>query len=147
MKVHIGQAVRESLTLHAGRTYPEECCGVLLGKEAGSDVRVERAVPADNIAEGDRTRGYQVDWKTLFDTVRLVRNSPHQLVGFYHSHPTTRSEPSEPDRRESWPNHSYVIVAMKDGQWTAITSWRASRPGAPLEREQVAFTEEHIDRR
>ena len=140
MTVHIGQAVAESLALHTARAHPEECCGILLGKVAGSDVRIEQIVPAENIAAGDRRRSYQVDWKTLFDTIRRVRNSSQQVVGFYHSHPTSRCEPSEEDRREAWPDRSYVIIAMKDGPSMTITSWRAGRLGGPLEREHVAFS-------
>ena len=140
MTIHIGPSELESLTLHGHREYPQECCGVLLGRASGTEGYVERVIQADNIAQGDRTRTYQVDWKTLFHTVRRVRNGPEQLIGFYHSHPDTSIEPSERDRAEAWLAHSYLIIAMKDAWWTTITSWRASRLGAPFEREQVVFT-------
>ncbi len=137
--LHIGQSVLESLLAHAGCDYPDECCGILVGRAGGPDVYVDRAIPANNIAEGDRATSYQLDWRTLFSSVRSARTSPGhgQMVGFYHSHPDGSAEPSQRDRQAAWPDYSYLIVSMSDGRCTAVTSWRIPGEGKAFQPEPI----------
>ncbi len=139
--LYIGQSVFQSLVAHAKRDYPNECCGILIGRTDGLDVYANRAVQAENIADGDRSRSYQIDWRTLFSTVRSVRRShgQEQLVGFYHSHPDGSAEPSCRDAETAWEDYSYVIVSMSDGWCSSVTSWRIPRECTSFEREQIVL--------
>ena len=94
--IRIGKAIAEELVQHARREFPQECCGVLLGRAAWSRPRshsllqdvsaqgsghdtqqhvyVGRAVEADNISRENRGKTYQVDWRTLLAAIRpLIR--------------------------------------------------------------------------
>lgn len=135
MTMHISQPVLKELCRHAVGELPDECCGILMGWRIGSDGRVRRAVPADNIAESDRRNSYQIDWETLFKALRTVRLGPGEMIGFYHSHPDGSITPSQRDRELIWPGCSYVIVSITDRECSAVTSWRAPHTGAALQRE------------
>lgn len=119
------------------RELPDECCGVLIGRRSGINAIVHHAVPAHNIAEGNRRNSYQVDWKTLFTTLRSTRLGPGEIIGFYHSHPDGSTTPSQRDRELLWTGCSYVIISLTDGGCSAVTSWRVPHTGAPFQQEPV----------
>ncbi len=127
MTIRITRNALESATSHAVREYPKECCGILRGVRRVAGGLIEQVVPADNIAEGDRTRSYKIDWNTLLSTLRLARDGPRQLVGFYHSHPDGSINPSESDGRQAWPGLIYLIVSMRIQEggalWTSVAAW------------------------
>ena len=140
MTIHIGRPIVESLVQHARRDYPEECCGVLLGRQRSTHVYVSRLIQADNISEEDRSKTYQVDWKALFAAIRAARRGGDKLIGFYHSHPDGSTAPSRRDRELAWLDHSYVIVPAPGGRGGEVTSWRVPREDAPFEPERMLVT-------
>lgn len=137
-KLHINRLTLAAMIAHARRAFPEECCGVLIGRAADGTVEVERAVPAKNIARGSRRKGYQIDWTTLLTVSRQSRQDGLRIVGFYHSHPSGSSVPSVRDINHAWPEVSYLILPMHAGRCTAHTSWRrCNGEGCLVEEELV----------
>ena len=138
--IHIGQAHLERLIRHATRQQPSECCGLLIGKSEGAGTRVERIVEARNIAKGDHTRSYQIDWSTLLTAMAELRRQPERIVGFYHSHPDGSARPSRRDAESAWPNQSYLILAMQGDGCSSVTSWTLSHADAPFMPQSVLVT-------
>jgi proteasome lid subunit RPN8/RPN11 len=108
--VRIRQAVVDAIVAHARRDSPNECCGLLLGKEG----EVTAAVPITNVAADPRRR-YELSPAEHIAQIKQGRErsssgSTIDVVGVYHSHPHTRAEPSPTDLREAWPNFVYVIA-------------------------------------
>lgn len=135
----IPQSVASAIMGHAQREYPCECCGILIGRRVGDEVRIERAVEAENIAVSDRRKSYQIDWRTLLATTRSVRATRDRIVGFYHSHPDGSSGPSRSDRQEAWLDHSYVILSMRDGLCAAVTGWCVHSPDTDFASELLVI--------
>ena len=121
---------------HAEATYPEECCGALLGR-AGDERVVHLAMPIDNAREDERRRRFLV----TPDDYRRVEGEAARLgfdlLGFYHSHPDHPARPSEYDREHALPWHSYVIVAGAAGRAGDTTSWVLSGDRAHFESESL----------
>jgi proteasome lid subunit RPN8/RPN11 len=78
----------ELLRLHGEETYPQECCGVLVGEfgEAG-DRTVNRVVRCGNTRTDSPEKRYQISPAELIRIQREARLSGRHIVGFYHSHP------------------------------------------------------------
>ena len=94
---------------HAREAAPRECCGLLLGR---GDEIVE-AVRARNIAEDPAAR-FLIDPSDHFAAIRSARDRGVEVVGFYHSHPSSAAEPSPRDLAEfSYPDHLYAIVSLR----------------------------------
>jgi len=108
--LHLSHHQRAQLIEHALAAYPFECCGLLLGRVRRGAAVVERVIPAANIAEGDRCKRFQVDWRTLLDAYRLARVEALEVFGSYHSHPEGPVRPSVLDEREALSGHVCVIV-------------------------------------
>jgi proteasome lid subunit RPN8/RPN11 len=102
-------AVRDALVAHAGETAPAECCGLFLGR--GEEI-VE-AVRARNLADEPATR-FLIDPADHFAARRTARGRGLEVVGFYHSHPSSPAEPSARDRAEfTYAGHLYAIVSLR----------------------------------
>lgn len=135
--IHIAESLIAALHEHAARAFPEECCGILIGTSNTYDVWVQRVIEATNTAPADRRVSYQIDWPTLFRTVRAVRNQPEEIVGFYHSHPDGSRRPSARDLALAWVDYSYPILSMVNGRCTSLTSWRIAEPNGEFEQERI----------
>lgn len=101
---------------HARASYPDECCGFLVGRpEAGpgSDVReIVGTEPAANEYDGERTRRFLVRPEELRDAEDRARARGAVVVGFYHSHPDHPAEPSQLDEVHAWPWYTYLVLGV-----------------------------------
>lgn len=95
------------------------------------------AVAGRNIATGDRRKTYQLDWPTLFSTVRACRAAGDEIIGFYHSHPNGGFEPSKRDLERAWPEQSYLILGAPYHDVASAASWRVSENGGGFVRERL----------
>jgi proteasome lid subunit RPN8/RPN11 len=105
---------------HGTETYPNECCGALIA----SGGTIVEAFPLPNTtAEGPRRRFLigPNDYR-LAEARAQARGGT--LAGFYHSHPDHPARPSETDLAQAWPNLTYIIVAVRDGQPEDLRFWR-----------------------
>ncbi len=98
-----------TIAAHAREAAPDECCGVLLGH---GDEIVD-AVRARNIAHDPATR-FRIDPADHFAARRHARERGLEVVGFYHSHPSSPPQPSARDAAEFfYPGHLYAIVSLR----------------------------------
>ncbi|MCC7291333.1 MAG: M67 family metallopeptidase [Phycisphaerales bacterium] len=125
MLVKLEQTDMNIMRDHARACHPEECCGVVLGLLARDAIQITDVLCAQNIAEGDRRRRYQIEWSVLFQAYRQARGSGHRVVGFFHSHPDGTRSPSATDQAEALPDHLYLILPVDDAVAGDPSSWLA----------------------
>jgi proteasome lid subunit RPN8/RPN11 len=133
---------------HAECTYPDECCGLLLGHAMPgqtNDGAIDRTVvelrplinawdaaiaqemanfseiPAQH--ELTKSRRYWIDPKDMLEAQRYARDRNLTIVGIYHSHPDNPAVPSECDRVLAWSSYSYLIVSVPQGRAQDLLSW------------------------
>jgi proteasome lid subunit RPN8/RPN11 len=117
--VEVRRAALDRLVAHAREALPDECCGLLVG----SGDCVEEAVPARNV-RASPTR-YEVDPADHFAVIRRVRREGREIVGAYHSHPSTAAVPSPTDLAEAYDDTLlYVIVSLRDAQRPEVRGFR-----------------------
>ncbi len=105
--VHFPETLREQMRQHALAAYPEECCGILLGRENA----VLYAVPAQNTADPPaRRHTYALDPREILRVDRDARAKNLEILGYYHSHPDHPAVPSKTDRALAWDGVLYVIL-------------------------------------
>ena len=133
MALVLSPDVHEAIRAHGVETYPDECCGALIGRDG--HVSVTYALP-NTTEEGPRRR-FLVRPQDYRDAERRASEAGGQLLGFYHSHPDHPARPSQYDLDHAWPFFSYVIVSVRGGTAEAMTSWR-------LREDRSAFDEEDL---
>ena len=126
--------------MHAASTFPEECCGFLLGvADGGPRVHVHRVLPARNEHPDRRDCRYRISPETVLAGRREARGLGLEIVGYYHSHTDGSAEPSRHDLADAWPATSYLIVPVEEGTAGLPRSWR-------LDGDAKAFVEEAVVR-
>ena len=121
--IRVPKSVIETIRREGRRSYPEECCGALLGAAVDGFKDVRAALPFANGHPGERERRYLVGPEAYRDAEAAARVQGLDVVGIYHSHPDHPARPSEFDREHAWPWYSYVILSVEQGNPSSMTSW------------------------
>lgn len=133
----ISPEAKSRMRADAEAAYPNEACGLLLGR----DGKAAEARLAGNLNTERARDRYLMDPK---DQMRIEKEAAERglkVLGAWHSHPDHPSAPSETDRQQaeqvwgmarSW---SYVILEVAKGKVASIRSWIL---------EGGAFAEEEI---
>ena len=122
------------IRLHGEESYPHECCGALLGAEAGHAIS---ALPLDNVTDGERRRRFLISPDAYRRAEAEADRTGRRLLGFYHSHPDHPAEPSAFDLEHAWPNLNYVIVPVRNGRAEGLRSWRLRADRSRFEEEEL----------
>lgn len=124
---------------HATKTYPNECCGALLGRHDSATKCVTRAIALENVSPGPRTTRYAVNPQELIAAERLARQDGLDLLGIYHSHPDRGAYFSEEDLRNSCPWYSYVVLSIRAGQFNHAKSWLPDAEQTQAAPEELSY--------
>jgi proteasome lid subunit RPN8/RPN11 len=142
--VLISEDLAEKIRRHGAETYPYECCGALLGRDAISDGDVARPrevsglFPIVNRREDSPHNRFSVAPLDVVNADKAAQAEGWDVIGWYHSHPDHPAKPSEYDREHAWPWYSYVIVSVQEGVPGKMTSWR-------LREDRSEYSEESIE--
>lgn len=106
----------------AERSYPHECCGILLGSLFNRERVVTLTVPCENTSTDFLGNRYSIHPEQVIAALKLARSRGESIVGFYHSHPDHPAEYSVTDLNEAhWFDCSYLITAVERGR-AALTN-------------------------
>jgi len=122
MELRIPRPVLADLHAHARESYPEECCGFLIGRKDGDARLVELSRRTPNVHPDGRGTRYTIDNRAILAVEREFRGET-RLVGIYHSHPDYPAKPSAFDEKRAWPWYAYVILAVVRGELGEATAW------------------------
>jgi proteasome lid subunit RPN8/RPN11 len=110
-----------AIVRHAETAYPEEACGLMIGRRGRSGViGVSRVEPSPNLAPDNRRERFEVDPALRLRLERALRGSGEAIVGHYHSHPEHPARPSASDRARAYePELIWLIVSVVNGEAVA----------------------------
>ncbi len=108
----------------AEAAYPQESCGLLVGRDDGAGTLVvTRVVESPNLAEPGIKDRFEVDPQVRFNVMRELDNNAkqglaqHRIIGHYHSHPDHPAQPSKTDLDMAYePDLVWLITSVVDGQ-------------------------------
>jgi proteasome lid subunit RPN8/RPN11 len=138
VSLHLSHEADWAIRAHAYTTFPEECCGLLVGKD-GEPREAREAVAMENVKEDERARRFLIDPLDLMRAEERLDDEGKTILGFYHSHPTGVAKPSEFDRAHAWPWYSYVILAITAKGPSEILSWRLREDRSAFEAEPLVL--------
>lgn len=120
MVLEVTSGTIATLLEEAQRAHPHECCGLLLG----ADGLVVCARPAANVHPRP-DRHFEIDPLALIAAHKAARGGGMALLGYYHSHPNGRAQPSDTDRdHAAGDGRIHAIIARG-----AVTWWRDGEQG------------------
>ncbi|MFM7407625.1 MAG: Mov34/MPN/PAD-1 family protein [Cuspidothrix sp.] len=135
MNLHLKTNHIQIIKNHGQTTYPDECCGLILGYKNNEDKIVVDIIPTENVwntqksnftetsEEYSTRKRYAISPQVMLQTQKEARNRNLNIIGIYHSHPDYPPIPSEWDRIYAWTEYSYVILSLQKGQAGELQSW------------------------
>jgi proteasome lid subunit RPN8/RPN11 len=114
--VPLPPAIETELRRHCEEEYPHEACGALIGTGDGENQpwRVEEIRRAPNAHGDDHARRYLIPPAFQLHVEKYARQIGREVIGFYHSHPDHKADPSEYDRTHAWAGYLYLICSVRD---------------------------------
>lgn len=104
--------------------YPQEGCGLLIGRSTGRRSWVTQVMPSINLADNPAT-GFEIDPKLRFQVMRNLSESNERIIGHYHSHPDCAQRPSERDLSMAYePEFFWLITSVFGGQALLTSAYR-----------------------
>jgi len=141
MAIHLTTELDTAIRAHGEETFPNECCGFMLGTLDGQDRRVSELLRADNEREDEEQyHRFLIPPETYMKGEKTARNKGLDILGFYHSHPNAPARPSQYDLDHAWPFYSYVIVSIMDAASDAMTSWILKDDRSKFDEEAIAIS-------
>ena len=144
MSIVISAAQLKTIYDYAADIYPEECCGILLGRIEGVSKVVVEVIETintwresevttelKNLDDLNRTKHsrYTISPRDIFQAQKRGRDLQLDIIGFFHSHPDALSIPSTCDRDRAWEIYSYPIISVINGKISDIQSWVLNSEG------------------
>lgn len=132
----ITRDIFDQIIEHAKDSYPDECCGIMIGTDMKSKkvLYVHRAENTNTERSKDR---YIISPTEIFLMDKEARGQGLDIIGFYHSHPDHPNEPSQTDREWGQPKYSYVIVSVKGGETAEARCWTFDDENSPFKEEKL----------
>ena len=119
------------------KSYPLECCGLLIGTNT-SEKKVVEVRPVQN-KNTERTHDrYEIEGREFAKIDKEATKNCLQIIGIYHSHPDHPALPSVYDTEHAWAGYSYMIAAIEKGEKIEVRSWVFNEEKKQFEEEKIS---------
>ena len=137
--INIDSAAWDVMVHHAEATFPNECCGAMIGSIDGDQKRVTAAVPMENAYTGAQGARYELRPEDLLAADRKARAAGLDLIGIFHSHPDCDAYFSKTDLENSCPWYSFVVLSIKGGKFDHANSFLPNAEQTKAEKEELTW--------
>ena len=137
--IRIESAPWAEMVAHARETYPNECCGAMLGSTDGEQKSVRVAIRLRNAFEGAQAARYELRPEDLLAADKAARERNMDLIGIYHSHPDCDAYFSRTDLQNSCPWYSFVVLSIQKGEFHHANSWLPNVDQTEAAKEELIY--------
>jgi proteasome lid subunit RPN8/RPN11 len=128
-----------AMVAHARSTYPNECCGAMLGSIDGDQKTVRVSMQLQNAFEGAQAARYELRPEDLMAADKAAREREMDLIGIYHSHPDCDAYFSKTDLQNSCPWYSFVVLSIQKGEFHHANSWLPNFEQTDAAKEELSY--------
>ena len=129
-----------AMVAHARRTYPNECCGAMLGSidgEAKNGARGDAA--GERLRRARRPRATNCAPRICWRPTKPPASGSMDLIGIYHSHPDCDAYFSKTDLQNSCPWYSFVVLSIQKGEFHHANSWLPNFEQTEAAKEELIY--------
>ena len=108
--MRIAQGLIDEMVAHAREDLPNECCGMV----GGRDGEATEVIGVANSAASPLR--YEMDPQGQYNALKSIEDGGGELLAIYHSHTKSAAYPSQTDVNQAvaWPDQVYLIVSLAD---------------------------------
>jgi proteasome lid subunit RPN8/RPN11 len=137
--IKINEGAWETMVAHAQSTFPDECCGVMIGSSDGDTKVVTTAIALENAYKGKQEDRYEIRPEDLLAADKNARAQGVDLIGIFHSHPNCDAYFSKTDLENSCPWYSFVVLSIKGGKFDHANSFLPNADQTVAEKEELIW--------
>ena len=128
---------------HAQSKYPEECCGILLGRRQGGQRIACGAIQTENMmGEGKKAAHFMINPMEIVKAELSAERKKLEIIGFYHSHPDYEAVASKEDTLHMIEGYSYPIISVKNGICVGLKSFEKIKQTDTVAKEENILAKE-----
>ena len=128
-----------AMVSHARATYPNECCGAMLGRINGEQKTLQVSMQLQNAFEGAQAARYELRPEDLLAADKAAREREMDLISIYHSHPDCDAYFSKTDLQNSCPWYSFVVLSIQKGDFHHANSWLPNFEQTEAAKEELTY--------
>ncbi|HVO98422.1 MAG TPA: M67 family metallopeptidase [Bryobacteraceae bacterium] len=137
--IRINAEAARAMVAHAESTFPDECCGVMVGSIDGDKKTVTAAFPLENAYKGKQEDRYEIRPEDLLAADKKARAEGLDLIGIFHSHPDCDAYFSKTDLENSCPWYSFVVLSIKGGKFDHANCFLPNADQTAAEKEELTW--------
>lgn len=122
MTFRITKALIAQMITHALKSDPQECCGLLIGRDTA-----DRLQPMQNVHPRPERR-FEMSPIELMSAEQDAESRGERIVGIYHSHTFTQAYPSQTDANNAvqsgWTDPVYVLISLAEKSRPVVRAFR-----------------------
>ncbi len=130
--LEVGKNLIAEMITHSLEMDPEECCGLLLGRERGSEGSFDSLRRITNVHES-RVSWYTMDPLEVMKVEREADGLGIKILAIYHSHTYTQGYPSETDIKNAvdsgWGGRYYLLISLVEKTRPVVRAFWISETG------------------
>ena len=117
--MRIAQSLIDEMVAHAREDLPNECCGMV----GGRDGKATEVVRVENSAASPLR--YEMDPQGQYNALKSIEDKGDELLAIYHSHTKSAAYPSQTDVNQAvaWPDQIYLIVSLADSERPEVKAY------------------------
>ena len=139
--IKINDTAWAAMVAHAEATFPNECCGAMIGTIDSDTKNVTLAEPIENSYSGAQGARYELRPEDLLAADRKARAAGLDLIGIFHSHPDCDAYFSKTDLENSCPWYSFVVLSIQKARFDHANSWLPNAEQTHAEKEELIWPE------
>ena len=137
--IRIGAEAWQAMVAHARETYPNECCGAMIGSIGSEEKNVSVAMRLENAFAGAQAARYELRPEDLLAADKAARERHLDLIGIYHSHPDCDAYFSKTDLQNSCPWYSFVVLSIHKGEFDHANCWLPNAEQTDAAKEELIY--------
>jgi len=127
------------MVAHARKTYPNECCGAMIGSQVDEGKLVREAIALENAFEGPQNARYELRPQDLQAAELRAHERSMNLIGIYHSHPDCDAYFSKTDLQNSSPWYSFVVLSIRRGEFDHANCFVPNLEQTEASKEELIY--------
>lgn len=124
MVVKIKRQINDKLIEICEKGFPNEVCGVLIGKKNKEIFIIDDYYICENLNKERSIDRYELNPIDYIKAEDRAKKSNASIIGIYHSHPNHPAIASETDKMFAWPDMAYLIYSIYDGKFKNLICWQ-----------------------
>ena len=141
--LRLSRRLQDELGLHGVQAYPNEGCGLLLGRIEDGDNLAETLYSVENHweVEEERRQRFRITSTDMLRAELAAAEQNLEVIGVFHSHPDCEPVASPRDLAwAAWPGYSYLITEVRHGRAVGSRSWQLLDDRSGFVEEEIKIT-------